>query len=300
MREERRAMATNRSEFRGKHQKAGKHAKTKSQQIMLSEQLIERSEKFAVTAMAVIGEGNMHTISEINRKGRRVKDTETLRKQIADEMAKASKLRRTPLTADSLKILASNTKLTNDAKYVYEPMLVTGRLKMKKMMVQKFWQDLNPTKDYKKTFVVALNSFVHMRSHMCWMEPKGLAAVTSWAKANKLIVSHMKWMQDSIIAHIMGFVGDMEVGCKSRAMVEHDVLWFFIRVAGPAGSDERVAPVEQTLVDSCCSVKAHYTFTKNRKINVLGRNGVVDDGFDDIMHDDESDTPDDEDLMGLE
>ena len=37
-----------------------------------------------------------------------------------------------------------------------------------------------------------------------------------------------------------------------------------------------------------------------RKINILGRNGGVDDGFDDIMHDDESDTPDDEDLMGLE
>ena len=73
-------MATDRSEFRGKHQKAAKHAKTKSHKIMLSKQLIERSEKFVVTAFAVIGEGKMQTISEINRKGCRVKDRETLHK----------------------------------------------------------------------------------------------------------------------------------------------------------------------------------------------------------------------------
>ena len=129
---------------------------------------------------------------------------------------------------------------------------------------------------------------------------KGISSSHKLGKGKDLIVSHMKWIKDSIIAHIMGFVGDMEVGFKSRAIVEHGVLWFCIRVVGPAGSDERVAPVVQTLVDSCCSVKAHYTFTKNRKINVLRRNSGVDDGFDDIMHDDESDSPDDEDLMGLE
>jgi len=38
-----------------------------------------------------------------------VQDTETLCKQIADEMAKESKLRRTPLTAESVKILASSS-----------------------------------------------------------------------------------------------------------------------------------------------------------------------------------------------
>ena len=100
--------------------------------------IVERSADYVDVALSVIGLDSIPTITQINEKGRRVQDNENLQKQIADKDAKASRLTRVTMTADSIKILADNTRLTNYCTFVGDALIISWREKVSQMLVQKF------------------------------------------------------------------------------------------------------------------------------------------------------------------
>ncbi|KAL7523184.1 hypothetical protein ACHAXR_000055 [Thalassiosira sp. AJA248-18] len=65
MKEERRKMASgDTSEYREKNKKAAQHSKTKTQQQLLSKQLVEKSEQFVKTSLSLVGAGKIPTVLE--------------------------------------------------------------------------------------------------------------------------------------------------------------------------------------------------------------------------------------------
>ena len=80
----------------------------------MSKQLNQQSAEFVKVAESVMELGSIHSITEMNKGGRRVQDKENLRQQMSDEDAKASRLIRVLLTPVATLELAKKTKLTND------------------------------------------------------------------------------------------------------------------------------------------------------------------------------------------
>ena len=65
-----------------------------------------------------MGLEKIRSITQVSKMCRRVQDNDNLKQQMADEDAQASHLTRVIMTAESVLVLARNTKLTNDCTFV--------------------------------------------------------------------------------------------------------------------------------------------------------------------------------------
>ena len=61
---------------------------------MLTGKLVERSAEYAVTVSSMLDADDVPTVSQMNMEDRIKQDSENLRKQLADDDAKASRLTR--------------------------------------------------------------------------------------------------------------------------------------------------------------------------------------------------------------
>ena len=263
MKEERRKMVSDSDAYRQKNKKAASHSATKQQQQRLSKQLVERSADYVDVALSVIGLDSIPTITQINEKGRRVQDNENLQKQIADEDAKASRLTRVTMTADSIKILADNTRLTNDYTFVGDALIISWREKVSQMLVQKFWKDLSPTDKFIDTFKIARESFIHIENVI---KPKALELekITSYNKAKSPIHDYIK-VTKTITDKVFKFVNDMG-GFDDKSVEKTDIFFLFIRPVDSLLDEESIEPVEEALVKTFNHVDSHYTYTANRGV----------------------------------
>ena len=164
------------------------------------------------------GLDTIRTIRQVNKIGRRQQDNENLRKQIADKDAKASRLTRVAMTADSVKELAKNTKLTNDCTFVGNALIIGWRDKVAQMIVQKFWKELNTADKFMDTFNVARESFIHIEQ-VC--KPKELQGITSYNKAKHPIHKYIKTTKE-ITEKVFGFVKDMG-GFHDKSVEKTDI-----------------------------------------------------------------------------
>ena len=138
MNEERRSMGQDTTEHRDKKKKAAKHSRTKDQIVRLSEQVTERARQYDLVLQSISAylpsagsiSAKLPTIKEINDRGRQWKDKENLEAQMREEDERAGNLCRVPLTLESVEELAKTTKLTNDATYVAEEIVMKWRPKV--------------------------------------------------------------------------------------------------------------------------------------------------------------------------
>ena len=173
--------------------------------------------------LPVIGLDSVLTITQINKKGRRVQDNENLQKKIADKDAKASRLTHVAMAADSIKILADNTRLTNECTFVGDAFIIRWREKVSQMLVQKFWKDLSPADKFIDTFKIARESFIHIEN-VIRPEALELEKITSYNKAKTPIHDYIK-VTKTITEKVFKFVNDMG-GFDDKSVEKTDIFFF--------------------------------------------------------------------------
>ena len=110
-----------------------KDNRSKSQQGMVSKQLLREADKFVSEAKYLLLQDNngIPSSKDIHLVGRRSQDKKTLRDQLRIEKAKADGLKRGVLTVDTIKVEAKREVLSNDK---------VMRIKIAKMSTKKFWE----------------------------------------------------------------------------------------------------------------------------------------------------------------
>ena len=260
MNEERRRMLSDSDAYRKKNKTAAKHSATKSQQQRLSGQLVEMSAKYVNVALSVIGAGNIPGIKQINEKGRRQQDNNNLRKQIEDEDAKASRLTRQRMTADTIKELANKTKPTNDCTFVGDALIIGWREKVAQMIVQKYWHSLNSTQEKAMdTFNIARKSFIFIDDVL---QPKEFQGLVSYNKAKEPIHKYIK-VAKTLTEKVFEYVKDLG-GFDNKSVEKNDILFLFIRPIDDEFDEEAIEPAEEALVNTCKRVDNHYTYTAQK------------------------------------
>ena len=252
---------SDKDEFRNKHKKARQHSETKPQQQRLSRQLVQKSEEFAKMATGVMGLEKIRSIARVNKMGRRVQDNDNLKQQMADEDAKASRLTRVAMTAESVLELAKKTKLTNDCTFVGDALILGWREKVSQMMVQKFWKELNTADKFMDTFKVARQSFIHLEK-VCGT--KELEGITSYNKAKTPIHKYIKAAK-TITDKVFKYVKEGMGGFDDKSVEKTDILFLFITPVDSVLDEERIEPVEEALVNMCKKVDIHYTYTTEKR-----------------------------------
>ena len=127
------------------------------------------------------------------------------------------------MTADSIKILADNTRLTNDCTFVGDALIISWQEKVSQMLVQKFWKDLSPTDKFIDTFKIARESFIYIENVI---KPKALELenITSYNKANLPIHDYIK-VTKIITDKVFKFVNDMG-GFDDTSVEKTDIFSF--------------------------------------------------------------------------
>ena len=271
MNEERRLQKTTASstdEFKERNKKASKHSHDKSQVVHLSEQIHDRSRAF-VGALSTAVDLDIPSISDINKAGRRVQDKENLRIQIERVDAAASRLTRQPLDINAIENLAKSTRLTNDATFVGDPVLLKWRGAVQEMIKQKYWATVNKELAnatannakfaYRKTYCRALRCLIHMRSQVKLDHIDNVFGWSSYNQAKVPINSYIGAAKE-LSKKIFGYVEDVG-GFDDKRVCEHDVLFLFVRLDECAVEQEEIEQVEEAVANSCTIFNPHYTYT---------------------------------------
>ena len=160
------------------------------------------------------------------------------------------------MTPDSIRVLARKAKLTNDATFVGNQVILDLRKKVTQMMIQKFWHDVNPLTEFKETWDIARNSFPYLDAMMTTKEE---ISITSYNKAKEHICKYIKISQ-LMCDKILGYVGKFD----HKSVQKNDLLFLFIRPDNRAFGEEVIEPVEHAVITNTCRyVDAHYTYTEN-------------------------------------
>ena len=80
--------------------------------------------------------------------GRGSQDTDNLEKRILGGYKKASRLTRTKLTIDEVRVLALGKKPTNDATFSFNAIVLRLRKKVEKMSTLALWDKINPKEEF--------------------------------------------------------------------------------------------------------------------------------------------------------
>ena len=117
------------------------------------------SAKYVKVALLVVGAGNMSSLTQISEIGMRQWDSDNISKQIEDEDAKAwRQTQEKRMTANSIKVLANTTKLTNDCTFVGDTLIIGWREKVSQMI---YWHGLNSAQNNAvDTFNIACGLFI--------------------------------------------------------------------------------------------------------------------------------------------
>ena len=255
MKEERRNMAEEASDFRDKHKKAKKHASTKDQHVRLSQQVVERARAFALMMKEDPPEGNIPTILEINKKGRRVMDKENLDNQMKEEDEKAGGLRRRHLTPAIAMEMAEKTTLTNDVGYVADSDVLQQHERIPQLLRKKRWDV--PSAEMNDALDLACEVF----PRLIIGDKNGLKLKTKKAK-KAVIDNHIDFINE-YGQMIRGWVGDLG-GFEDKGVHKMDVYSLFVNPVDGAfekTAEMVMAPVEEALVMSCTEVDPHYTYS---------------------------------------
>jgi hypothetical protein len=155
--QQRKLVLNSKGELHERAKKSAKHSATKNQLELLSLQIHEHSREYVDLVAMEDGllESYCPSITKINKNGRRVQDKQNLQRQIEQEKASASRLTRTHLTIDAIENLAASTHLTNDVLFVKDHLVVEWRLKVKNMLVKKFWSELKDRTQFMEMYDIA-------------------------------------------------------------------------------------------------------------------------------------------------
>jgi hypothetical protein len=165
MRRARREIADESGERRDKRKKALQHDKTLQQKVMIGSQLIALAAETEDMIANELDPEEVPTMSYWNeRRGRRAQDKDNLATEIMYEDARASRLTRTPLTADRVRELARTMKPTNDATMEFNQTVLLWQEKVEAVMVGTFWDSVKPNTQYKQMWRLARKSFIFIDS----------------------------------------------------------------------------------------------------------------------------------------
>jgi hypothetical protein len=163
MAEERRMLSDGSIGNREEKKKAHKHQRTKAQQEMLCQQLVEKSAEYAErVSLEIDDDDNIPSVKRVAAIGRRKQDKDNLSKQIAAEDAKSSRLTRVQLTLATIQEVASKTKPTNDATFTFDGTVILWRDKVEEMCTVNFWNKLKPKAEFKSVWKMARRAFIHL------------------------------------------------------------------------------------------------------------------------------------------
>ena len=244
------------NEYRSKNKKASFHSKTKPQLIRLSEQLIERSKGLVGIVESLVGADKAPSIREVNKDGRRKRDSDNLDKQMRDEDGKISRLTRKQLDFNDVARMATQTELTNDKTFTSNTTIIYWREKMEQMKKQQYWKVLHPIDQYMATQQAADDSFIHFRE---WLHPKDFVPPTSRTAALKPILKYLR-IATIMEKRIFDFVTELG-GFKDKAVKRTDIWFLFMRPSGASMAEEIIKPVKVAVVGTCKHIDKHYTYT---------------------------------------
>ncbi|KAL7554031.1 hypothetical protein ACHAWF_017895, partial [Thalassiosira exigua] len=103
MREERRAISDDSTASREKRKKVKEHLKTKQQQLLLCDQLLSQSRKFAKEVKEELQDKDIVSKTAVKEAGCRVQDQTNLRQQNARQDAKSRRMTRKQLTIEEVR-----------------------------------------------------------------------------------------------------------------------------------------------------------------------------------------------------
>lgn len=289
-----------------KRKKARDHNKTMSQVLMIGHQLDEKLTSWLVEAKALLAEpdNGIPSITDIMVKGRRVQDKNNLKKQMDAEKKKASRLRRTKLTANDLRNEAQSLELTNDNMLKMGKERLEARARMTQLATVKFWKSI-PDKTPQQLLDLARKSMPFFDSivNNPWKNPpkkppkKKLPKTMSKSNAEKLIsqyISITKSASSHIIALLYG-EGETQVKKSERLVSKEDIMFHFglYKLEDDAWDHVEATPeASRKALESFCSINSHYTITASNDITEqeeIDPNNEVED----TNNDDDSDKDDD-------
>jgi len=264
------------SQFKSNNKKAAKHSATKPQMKKLSEQVLARARQF-IREMVTVN-GDVVSVTEIKRRGRRQKDKLNLEAQMVEEDAREATLRREQLTIESVQVIAANTELTNDASYVSNEETLRWREVVPIMATVKYWGDLNPASAMQKTVWAARKCLPMLDCSMNFagktFGDKSYQQLSTKKDTMKVIGKHVVAVKN-VSKLIASFVGQEPewLHPQTRAV---DITGIFVH---PFIQDvvNVIEPVEEQFVKTCTVLDVHYTshLASNQKD---GEEGEGDEG----------------------
>lgn len=246
------------------------HNNTKYQLSMISKQLTNYLPKWEARVRELLDQPNhgIPSVTEIERRGRRVQDKKNIAAQMADHDAKSASLTREILTINNVKKEANNSAPSNDKLLKMGEARLKSRERIIQITRKKFWETELEVDGERPTFHVvwklSIKSFPYLRRWMIHVEqPKNnkssvLNVVGSYLKFAKRFTKLL-----CEFCHGNNSMHPNFVSKRDRSFEQVDLLeWMgYVKIVDISDAPTvAVASAVSTCISSFQQVDDHYTY----------------------------------------